>query len=239
MTMIDVRENLKRIHDRIESACARAGRSAGEVRLVAVSKRIPIERVVEACRAGHFLFGENRVRDALARRDELPPLLTAAGIDPAPVRWRFIGNIQSNKARKVVGAFSLLEAVDSTVLAERLGRIAVEMGVVQPVLLEINAAAEPQKHGLAPEATVEAVCAAAEIPGLEVRGLMAMARFGADEAELHATFARVRELAAEARRVSGRPLPELSMGMSGDFEIAVAEGATTVRIGTAIFGKRD
>jgi len=233
-----VSENLKRVRGRIAAACDRAGRSVDEVTLVAVSKRIPLEKVAAAYAAGQRVFGENRVQDAVSRLDELPRLLESRSDDPAGLVWHFIGNIQANKARKVVGGFELLEAVDSLALARRLGRIASENGVVQPVLMEINASGESNKHGLVPDEAPEAVIAAAAVDGIEVRGLMTMARFGADEAELRATFSAVRELASAVRSTGGPALPELSMGMSGDFESAIAEGSTMVRVGTAIFGPR-
>lgn len=235
MTAENVRDNLERVNERVAEACVRVGRDPRDVTLVAVSKRIPLERVVAAYAAGQRIFGENRVQDAVRRLDELPPLLRDADCDPAGLDWHFIGNIQSNKARKVVGRFTLLEAVDSLDLARRLGRIAAEKGVIQPVLLEINASGEPNKHGLTLAEAPAAIAAAAEIEGLRLRGLMTMARFGADEADLRSTFAAVRELAAAA----GLDGPVLSMGMSGDFEAAIAEGSTMVRVGTAIFGPRD
>jgi len=234
----DIASNLARVRDRIAAACHRAGRPAGAVRLVAVSKRIDDALLVAACRAGQWTFGENRVQDALTRMDEFPSRLRAAGLDPAPLRWDFIGTLQANKVRKAVGRFALLHGVDSVALARRVDRVAGELGVRQPFLLQVNASGEASKHGLAPEAAVAAAAELADLDHAELRGLMAMARFGAPAAELHRTFAAVRETAARAAAATGRPLPELSLGMSGDFEIAVEEGATLVRVGTAIFGPR-
>jgi len=236
--MSEVATRLAAVRRRIAEACRRAGRSPDGVRLVAVTKRIPLPLVVEACRAGQWDLGENRVQDALPRQQELADALRAEGLDPATVRWHFIGPLQRNKVRKVTGAFALVHAVDTIPLAERLSAVAAERGCRQPILLEVNISAEPQKHGFAPAETAPAAERIAALPHLEVRGLMGMARFGADEQELHRSFALLRRLRDDLAARLGTPLPELSMGMSGDFEIAIAEGATLVRIGTAIFGPR-
>lgn len=233
-----VTANLAAVRGRLAAACARAGRPEGAVRLVAVTKRIPLELVAAAVAAGQRDLGENRIQDALPRQDGLAALLRARGLDPAPVRWHFIGHLQSNKAVRAVGAFTLLHGVDSATLAGRLDRLARDAGVVQPVLLEVNISGEAQKQGLAPQEALAAAEAAAALPGLDLRGLMGMARWGAPEPELRASFARLRELADRARAATGRELPELSMGMSDDFEAAVLEGSTLVRVGTALFGPR-
>jgi pyridoxal phosphate enzyme (YggS family) len=234
-----VAEGLAAVRERIATACARAGRSADEVRLVAVSKRIPAAAVVEAVRLGQRDLGENRIQDALRRGEELPPLLSAAGLDPAAVRWHFIGHLQRNKAGKAAGAFHLLHAVDSVDLARRLDARLAAAGTIQPVLLEVNVSREPQKHGVDPAGLPALVEGVAGLARLRLEGLMTMARWGAPEPELRATFAGLRELRDAARARSGLPLPELSMGMSDDFEAAILEGATLVRIGTAIFGPRE
>ncbi|MBC8423975.1 YggS family pyridoxal phosphate-dependent enzyme [bacterium] len=236
--MSDVADNLAELRDRIASACARAGRDAATVDLLAVTKRIPLPLVADACRAGQRRLGENRIQDALPRQGELDGLLRD-GDDDRRVEWHFIGNLQRNKVRKAVGRFALLHAVDSLHLAERISAEAVAGALVQPVLLEVNVGEEPQKHGLEPGETVAAAVAVADLAGLDLRGFMCMARFGAPESELRRTYASLRELARTARAETGRPLPELSMGMSDDFEAAIAEGSTLVRVGTAIFGPRD
>jgi PLP dependent protein len=234
-----IADNLALINSRIQTACTAAGRDVQDITLVAVSKRMPLELVKEACLAGHLVFGENRIQDAVPRQAELRTLLDADGHSAIQPRWHFIGHLQSNKANKAAGAFELIHAVDSVNLAERLRRRCEETGERQDILIEINASAEPQKNGLPVDAALDTVLAIADIVGSSVQGLMTMSRFGADTRELSRTFATVRKLAEDVRRQSGLALPTLSMGMSGDFEVAIAEGATQVRIGTAIFGPRD
>jgi len=235
MPPVDVPANLARVRERIAAACARAGRAATEVGLVAVTKRIPLELVAAAVAAGQLDLGENRLADGRRRQDELAARLGAAA---GPVRWHFIGHLQRNKASRAAGRFALVHGVHGIELAERLDRRAGELGLRQRVLLEVNVTREPQKDGLAPEEAVDVACAVAALPHLELRGLMAMAEFGADEVRLRATFAALRDLRDGARAACGLPLPDLSMGMSDDFEAAILEGATLVRIGTAIFGPR-
>jgi pyridoxal phosphate enzyme (YggS family) len=233
-----VADRLAAVRERIATACARAGRAPEAVRLVAVSKRIAAPLVVAAVRAGQRHFGENRVQDALARQDELRAALVGAGLPDAEIIWHFIGHLQRNKAGRVAGRFALLHGVDSVAAAVKVSRRCETDGIVQPLLLEVNISGEARKDGLAPEATADAAAEVAALPGLDLQGLMGMARYGAESAELAATFARLRGVAEDARRATGRLLPELSMGMSGDFEIAIAEGATIVRVGSAIFGPR-
>ncbi len=233
--MIDVAANLERLTERIEAACDRAGRPATDVRLVAVTKRIDLDLVAAAVRAGHLDLGENRLQDALPRQDELAADL---GPDAPPVRWHFIGHLQRNKAARAAGRFALIHGVHSVELADRLDTRAQDLGAVQPVLLQVNITGEPQKDGLGADTVVDVACAVADRPGLELRGLMAMGRFGADESELRDLFSRVRDLRDRSAAACGRPLPELSLGMSGDFEAAIQEGATLLRIGTAVFGPR-
>ncbi|MFH1844348.1 MAG: YggS family pyridoxal phosphate-dependent enzyme [bacterium] len=229
---------LARVEERIADTCVSCGRARDEVTLVAVSKRIPLPLVVAACAAGQRDFGENRIQDAIPRQTEIEPLLAAAGLPADVVRWHFIGHLQRNKASKAVGAFSLLHAVDSLRLVTSLAALAAERQQPQPWLLEVNLTRESQKHGIASESALELLAAAAEQPLLEPAGLMTMARYGADEAELRKTFAALRRLSETLRTATGLSLPHLSMGMSNDFPQAIAEGATLIRIGTAIFGPR-
>jgi len=233
-----VAERLAQVRDRIAQACVRAGRPEDAVALVAVSKRIPLPLVVEACRAGQWDLGENRVPEALERQPELARLLEAAGLPAGGVRWHFIGHLQSNKAGKAAGRFHMLHGVDSVRLAEKMSRLAAEAGRTETILLEVNISGEAQKGGVPAAAAAEAAAVIAALPGLDLRGLMGMGRYGAPEKELRTGFASLRLLAEGIRAAGGPDLPELSMGMSGDFEAAIAEGSTLVRIGGAIFGPR-
>lgn len=233
-----VAENLERVREGIASACSQAGRDPHAVRLVAVSKRIAPELVLAACLAGQRDLGENRVQDALERQDDFGPRLADAGLPADHVRWHFIGHLQGNKAGRAAGRFALVHGVDSLRLAVRLSRLAADAGRREPMLLEVNISGEGAKHGLGAHETVAAMEAVAEMPGADLQGLMGMARFGADETELRRTFAQLRGLAEQGRSATGLPLPELSMGMSADYREAIAEGATVVRVGGAIFGPR-
>jgi pyridoxal phosphate enzyme (YggS family) len=233
-----VASRLDQVRDRIAAACARAGRSAETVRLVAVTKRIDLALVVQACRAGQWDLGENRIPEAIDRQGDLARLLQSAGLNADQVRWHFIGHLQGNKVGKAAGRFHCLHSVDSLKLANKLSRLAVASGHTETILLEVNISAEPQKHGLAPGDVPAAAARIAALPNLDLRGLMGMGRFRAPEKELREGFASLRRLAGQAAAAAGRELPELSMGMSGDFEAAIAEGSTVVRIGGAIFGPR-
>lgn len=239
MTEGEVARRLDDVRERIAAACAAAGRPTEEVRLVAITKRQPLESVVAACRAGQWELGENRIQEALPRQTELAANLAAAGLPADRVRWHFVGHLQTNKAARAYGAFVLLHSVDSLRLGEKLSRCAQAdaMGA-QPILAEVNVTGEAPKHGLPLDGAVETIARLGALPGLELRGLMCMARFGDPEPRLRASFAALRNLAEQARQATGFGLPELSMGMSGDFAAAIAEGATLVRIGTAVFGPR-
>jgi pyridoxal phosphate enzyme (YggS family) len=214
---------------RVEAACLRAGRDPAGVTLVAVSKTVPADRLRAAVAAGHGVFGENRVQEAAAK----VPLV------PGP-RWHLVGPLQANKARRAVELFDMLEAVDSLDLARRIDRISTETrpGRRLPILLEVNVDADPGKAGFTPAAVTDALPALLTMAGLDVRGLMTIGRLGAAPEMARATFSRLRELAAALR--AGHPAlgRELSMGMSDDFEVAIDEGATIIRVGRALFGER-
>jgi pyridoxal phosphate enzyme (YggS family) len=223
--------NLQRVRARIDAAEARAGRQ-GEVTLVAVSKTVEPARIAAAFAAGQRVFGENRVQEAVAKVAELAPQMPGA-------EWHLIGHLQSNKARTAVDAFSLIESVDSLTLARRLDVLAAAAGRRLPVLAEINVAGEESKHGFSPEAFRAAAAALAQLDHLEVRGLMTVAPLAADPEAVRPVFRALRQLRDWAcDSFPGAELPELSMGMSGDFEVAIEEGATMVRIGRALFGER-
>jgi pyridoxal phosphate enzyme (YggS family) len=228
-TMSSVQKNLSEIHARIESAATRYGRKASEIQLVAVSKTHPPELIHEAFEAGQRAFGESRVQDALPKLDALP-----AGIE-----WHFIGHLQTNKIRKVVARFALFHGVDNENLAAQINRIAGELGVTANVLLEVNVSGEESKFGFAPENLPAALENLAPLPFLRIRGLMTMAPYSDTPEEARPFFAKLRELRNRLASQTGLPLSELSMGMSGDFEQGIAEGATIVRVGSAIFGSRE
>ena len=226
---------LAAVHERIAAACGRAGRGPDAVRLVAVTKYVPLPDVVEAVLAGARDLGENRVTDALARQEELARLLLGTGVEAGALRWHFIGHLQRNKAARAAGRFALLHGVDSAELAALLAARAAAGDRREAVLLEVNLTGEASKHGVGPDALPRLLDAVAALPGLDVRGLMGMAAYGAGPTQARRCFAGLRELAERERTRTGLSLPELSMGMSDDFEAAILEGATIVRIGGAIF----
>jgi pyridoxal phosphate enzyme (YggS family) len=226
--MTTVEQNLAEIRARIAEAAARAGRAGADVELVAVSKTFPADAVREAWDAGQTLFGESRVQEATAKIPELPGAL----------RWHFIGHLQKNKVRRALPLFELFHGVDSLELARDIDRIAAEEGAFPRVLLEVNVAGEASKFGFRPEALERGLDALLALPRLQIEGLMTIAPY-ADEPEHSRPFFReLRELRDRLSTHAGVPLTTLSMGMSGDFEVAIEEGATLVRVGTAIFGSR-
>lgn len=229
-----LRERYHSVLERLGEAIARAGRKPEEVRLIAVSKLHPAEDVACVAAAGQVDFGENYVQEALQKRQDL--VAQPQGRD---IRWHMIGHVQSRKAAQVAGAFALVHTLDSVKLADALEKRAAALDVVQPVLCEINVGEEPQKAGIMADALPElAEHVLAHCPHLEMQGLMCLPPvFDAGEAA-RPYFARLYRLREDMRARTGLPLPHLSMGMSGDFAAAVAEGATLVRIGTDIFGPR-
>jgi pyridoxal phosphate enzyme (YggS family) len=229
---MSVRDGLAEVQGRIARAAAACGRDASEIKLVAVSKTKPAEAVREAYALGQRAFGENYAQELATKREALADL---GGIE-----WHFIGHLQTNKAKLIAKAADVVHAVDSTVLARELGKRVLALGAERvagplPVLVEVNVTAEPQKHGATPSELGEVMAAVLAEPGLALRGLMTMPPLG-DLDAARRTF----ETLASLRALHGgaRVLPELSMGMSADLEIAVACGATMVRVGTAIFGAR-
>jgi hypothetical protein len=216
--MDDVRANLERVRERVARAAQRAGRRPEDILLIGVSKTVPAERVREAIAAGLPALGENRVQEAKEK-------IRVLG---RPVPWHLIGHLQTNKVKDALDLFDVIQSVDRPALAAELARRARRP---VDVLVEVNLAGEPAKSGFAPAEVKPAVDALAALPGLRVRGLMAIPPAAAAE-QTRPWFRTLREL----RDAAG--LPELSMGMSADFEVAIEEGATMVRVGTAIFGER-
>jgi len=224
----DSRAALRAVRERIEQACLRADRDSESVQLVAVSKTFPAERVRELLRYEQRLFGENRVQEALAK---IPEVGSGAV-------WHLIGPLQRNKARHAVGAFELIHGVDSLKLAAELDRRAAAAGVRQQILIQLNLADEGTKSGVGEAELWPLLDGVAEMRHLDLRGLMTIPPPVKREEESRPWFVRLRELRDRAAQRLGRALPELSMGMTDDFEVAVEEGATLVRVGRAIFGER-
>ena len=229
----EIGRRLDAVRESIARACGRADRDPRSVRLIAVSKTRPAAQVAAALAAGQRDFGENTVQDALPKIEAL-----AAS---APV-WHFVGHLQKNKAKFLPGRFQWLHSLDDAELARRLGRALEAAGARLQVLVQVNLSGAPQQHGLEPEVVIPFLegLLDAPPPGLVLRGLMALGPRGAGEAELRRAFARLRRLAADCRQhLALADFDQLSMGMSNDYPAAIAEGATLVRIGSAIFGSRD
>lgn len=224
MVGTSVEKNLEQVLKRMNAACVRAGRNATSVRLVAVSKMQPLAKVQQAFAAKQKMFGENYVQEALPKIESLPQ-----------AEWHFIGSLQSNKAKQVVGAFALIHSVDRESLLQEISKRAVEKGIVQDILIEINLAGETSKGGADWNAAEQLVRTGRGLPGLRVRGLMGMPPQGSAEA----SRSYFKELHEKWKAWRDSNFSELSMGTSQDFEIAIEEGATLVRIGTDVFGPRE
>jgi pyridoxal phosphate enzyme (YggS family) len=223
-----ISQNLETVRAQIAEAAARSGRRASEIELVAVSKTHGPETILEALDAGQLLLGENRVQEARAKM----PLL------PGRVRWHLIGHLQSNKVRQALLAFERIHAVDSLELARDINRVAAELGLFPKVLLELNVAGEASKFGFNPQALRACMEELLTLDRLAIDGLMAIPPFTSDAGAARRSFVFLREWRDRLSSEFGVPLPKLSMGMSGDFPVAIEEGATLVRVGTAIFGTR-
>lgn len=226
--MSEIAARLEQIRERMTAACARAGRDPKSVELVAVSKTKPAELIQEAVDAGQSLFGENRVQEVVLKK----PLL------PARLRWHLIGPLQSNKVRKILPLVEMIEAVDSLDIALDINRIAAELGLHPKVLLEINVATESSKHGFSADRIRSQLEELYALDRLYIQGLMCIPPFDPSPEASRKYFIQLRTLREELEKLGGAPLPVLSMGMSHDFEAAIEEGATLVRVGTAIFGGR-
>ncbi len=234
---LSVEERLVDVRERIAAAARSAGRKPEDITLVGVSKRQPDDRILAALRAGLGHLGENFAQEARDKRDRVRGGLAPDGIEEP--RWHFIGQLQRNKARLVAPFFDLVESVDRLSLAKELDKRAAEAGRSLGILVQVSLCDEPQKGGVLPEALPALLDDLAELPNLAVRGLMAVPALGGDAEASRPTFARLRELRERlCSGAGGGTLTELSMGMSGDFEVAIGEGATIVRVGTAIFGPR-
>ena len=221
-------ENLEKIQQRIRGACERSGRDAASVMLLAVSKSHPPESIQAAVDGGQLFFGENKIQEAKAK---IP-------LCPSKARWHFIGHLQSNKVRDAVELFEMIQGVDSLAIAQEINRRAEQAAKTVPLLLEVNVAGEASKFGYAPERLLAELKTLDALPRIEVHGLMAIPPYTPVPEKARPYFQRLRQIKADCEQKLGAPLPQLSMGMSGDFEVAIEEGSTMVRIGTALFGER-
>lgn len=226
-----VAENLKDVESRVCAACERAGRSRDEVTLIAVSKTKPVEMLKEAYEAGARYFGENKVQELVDKFDVMPD----------DIHWQLIGHLQRNKVKYIVDKAELIHSVDSLRLAEAIDKEAAKKGVIANILLEVNMAKEETKFGLMPEEVLDFVKQIVRFQNIKVQGLMTIAPFVADPEENRKHFANLRKLSVDIRKekVNNVNMSILSMGMTNDFEVAIEEGATMVRVGTAIFGERN
>jgi len=226
--MTSIAENLERVREQIAHAAAKVGRAPNEVELVAITKTHAAEKVREAIQAGQSLFGESRVQEARAKIPELP----------SAIRWHFVGHLQKNKIRHALPLFEMIHSVDSLALAQEMNRIAEEEGMRPRVSLEINVAGEGSKFGFAPDKLREQMEALLALPRLSVLGLMTIPPLGEEPEASRKYFVQLRELRDRLQTEFRVDLAQLSMGMTQDYAVAVEEGATLVRVGTAIFGER-
>ena len=226
--MNSVSQSLERVREQIAQAAAKAGRPVNEIELVAITKKHPAEKVREAVEAGHALFGESRIQEA---RTKIPEL-------PSNLRWHFVGHLQKNKIRHALPLFELFHGVDSLALAQEMERIAAEEGEHPRVLLEVNVAGEGSKFGFKTETLRAEIGSLLALPRLSIEGLMCIPPLTEEAEASRKFFVRLRDLRNSIEKEFDVKFPHLSMGMTQDFWIAVEEGATLVRVGTAIFGER-
>ena len=225
---MDIAENLARVREQIAQAAAKARRAVDEIELVAITKTHPAEKVREAVEAGQTLFGESRVQEARVKIPELPSNL----------RWHFVGHLQKNKIRHALPLFELIHSVDSLALAEDINRIAEEEGLHPRVLVEVNVAGEGSKCGFSPEKLRDQMEELLALPRLSILGLMTIPPLAEEAEASRKYFVQLRELRDRLQTEFRVDLAQLSMGMTQDFPVAIEEGATLVRVGTAIFGER-
>ncbi len=226
-----VKENLSEVQKRIRDACDRAGREESEVTLVAVSKTKPVEMIREAYKAGVRDFGENKVQEMMDKYDQLPP----------DIRWHMIGHLQRNKVKYLIGKVHLIHSVDSLRLAEEISAQSVKREVDTDILIEVNIAGEESKFGISRDETLTLMEEIAKLPRIHIQGLMVIAPYVTDPENNRSYFREIRELSVDIARkkIDNIYVRILSMGMTGDYEVAIEEGATMVRVGTGIFGERE
>lgn len=227
--MDETLENIRKVKESINTTCRNIGRSPETVRLIAVSKNFAAARIIPVYESGHRDFGENRVQELLKKMTELPQ----------DIRWHLIGSLQRNKVKDVIGRVFFIHSVDSLTLAVEISRQSVQKAVETNILLQVNISGEESKHGFSPQDLLCNINEILRLPGIRIRGLMTMAPLVADPDKVRTVFCGLAELAGRLENENpGLELPELSMGMSDDYIIAVEEGATMVRIGSCIFGQR-
>jgi len=225
--------NLAAVRDRIAAACGRVGRRAEEVQLVAVTKSVEVDTIKELVALGQLDLGENRVQALTVRAEAL----SDGSVGPPAVRWHMVGHLQRNKVKPCLGAAAMIHSLDSLRLAEEVSSRALQAGGAIECLMEVNCSGEPQKSGVAVGASSHLAEQIVTLKGIHLTGLMTMAPLTAAPEAARFTFVRLRELFEEMQgeKIGGKPFRHLSMGMSNDFEVAIEEGATIVRIGTALF----
>ena len=226
-----VEKNISEVKKRISEAAKAAGRNENEVTLIAVSKTKPVEMIKEAYDTGIRDFGENKVQEIMKKY----PLL------PSDIRWHLIGHLQTNKVKYIIDKVCMIHSVDSLKLAEEISRQAVKHNVTVDILIEVNVAGEDTKFGVKPEDTIDLCRSISTLPGIRIRGLMTVAPFTSDPEENRPVFCALRQLFVDidGKNIDNVCMDCLSMGMSGDYTVAIEEGATFVRVGTSIFGQRD
>ena len=226
-----VSDNLKDVQKKIEQSCEKSGRNPKDVTLIAVSKTKPVSLLMEAYQAGARDFGENKVQELM---DKIPQM-------PDDIRWHMIGHLQRNKVKYIVDKVYMIHSVDSYELAREISKEAVKKGVTVKILLEVNVAQEESKFGISCEQTEELARLVSQLPGIELKGLMTIAPYVVNSEENRKVFSKLRKLAVDIseKNIDNTSMNVLSMGMTGDYEVAVEEGATFVRVGTGVFGERN
>ena len=231
MSKTFITDNLKAVHERINAACERGHRDPSAVQLIDVSKTKPVEMLEEAYNNGERHFGENKVQELVAKYEQLPK----------DIKWHMIGHLQRNKVKYIVDKVALIHSVDSVRLAEEIHKEAMKIGRKVPILIEVNVAGEETKFGVAPEEVEDLLKEIASFEGIEVQGLMTIAPFVTDPEENRQYFNRLKQLSVDIshKNIDNVNMNVLSMGMTGDYEVAIEEGASFVRVGTGIFGERN
>ena len=226
-----LKDNLKQVEDNISKACARAGRDRSEVTLIAVSKTKPVEMLREIYDEGVRTFGENKVQEMCDKYEQLP----------GDIEWHMIGHLQRNKVKQVIDKAALIHSVDSYRLAQEISVQAQKKNICMPILIEVNIAQEESKFGISADDTIQLVEEIAALPNLEIKGLMTIAPFVTDPEENRPYFQQIKQLSVDIKNknIDNVCMDVLSMGMTGDYEVAIEEGATMVRVGTGIFGTRN